>query len=85
MAKINELPIDITARLTVSDEMADRCLALLEWWQNDHNEQRLMATTNADGSIHLYREMKDNAPYSIRNLGNGIFEKVYGNDPSTGD
>lgn len=55
----NDLTIDVTARLTVSDEIADRCLVLLEWWQNDHNEQQIMATTNADGSIHLYRELKN--------------------------
>ena len=59
--KIDELTIDVTARMTVSDETADRCLALLEWWQNDHAEQRLMATTNADGSIHLYRELKNDS------------------------
>lgn len=80
-----ELKVEVSACLTVTDEMADRCLALLEWWQNDHAEQRLMATTNDDGSIHLYREKKDNAPYSLRNLGNGAFEKVYDNDSSTGD
>lgn len=55
----NDLTIDVTARITVSDEIADRCLVLLEWWQNDHAEQRLMATANADGSIHLYRELKN--------------------------
>lgn len=54
-----ELKVEVSACLTVSDEMADRCLALLEWWQNDNAEQRLMATTNADGSIHLYRECKN--------------------------
>lgn len=58
MAK-NNLTIDVMARLTVSDEMADRCLALLEWWQNDHADQCLMATTNADGSIHMYRKLKN--------------------------
>lgn len=83
--KIDELTIDVTARITVSDEIADRCLALLEWWQNDHAEQRLMATTNADGSIHLYREKKESVPYSLRYLGNGKYEKVYENDSSTGD
>ena len=84
MAK-SELKVEISACLTVSDEMADRCLALLEWWQNDHVEQRLMATTNADGTIHLYREKKECSPYSIRDLGNGMWEKVYNNDPSTSD
>lgn len=85
MAKISELKVEVSACLTVSDEMADRCLALLEWWQNDHNDQRLMATTNPDGSIHLYREKKDNAPYSLRNLGNGVFEKGYDDDSAASD
>ena len=58
MTNIDELTIEVAARMTVSDETADRCLALLEWWQKDHAEQRLMASTNADGSIHLYREIK---------------------------
>lgn len=57
----NELIVNVEARLTVSDEIADRCLSLLEWWQNDHAEQRLMATKNADGSIHLYRELKNDS------------------------
>ena len=63
MAK-GELSIDISAQLTVSDEMADRCLVLLEWWQKGNPNQRLMGETNADGSIHLYREQKNDTPTS---------------------
>lgn len=81
----SELTVEVSANLTVSDKMADRCLALLEWWQNDHNEQRLMATTNADGSIHLYREKKESALYSLRSLGDGTFERVYYNDKTSSD
>lgn len=54
-----ELKVEVSACLTVSDEMADRCLALLEWWQNDHSEQRIMGTTNPDGSMRFYRELKN--------------------------
>lgn len=75
MAK-TDLTIDVEARITVSNEMADRCLALLEMWQKDHCDQRLMATENADGSIHLYRERKECSQYTLRNMGNGVFEKV---------
>ena len=75
MAK-TDLTIDVEARITVSNEMADRCLALLEMWQKDHCDQRLMATENADGSIHLYRERKECSAYSLRNMGNGVFETV---------
>lgn len=53
-----ELTVDVTARLTVSDEMADRCLTLLEWWAKDHPEQNIMGKTNKDGSLHLYRKFK---------------------------
>lgn len=59
-----DLTIDVEARITVSNEMADRCLALLEMWQKDHRDQRLMATNNADGSIHLYRDKKEYFPHS---------------------
>ena len=75
MAK-TDLTIDVEARITVSNEMADRCLALLEMWQKDHCDQRLIATENADGSIHLFREEKERSPYSLKNIGNGIFEKA---------
>lgn len=53
------LKIEVSVGLTVSNEMADRCLALLEWWQNDHAEQRIMGTTNSDGSMRFYRELKN--------------------------
>lgn len=76
MAK-TDLTIDVEARITVSNEMADRCLALLEMWQKDHREQRIMATERADGSIHLYRERKEPSPNTLKDLGNGMFEKVY--------
>lgn len=66
--KLDELTVDVTARLTVSDETADRCLRLLEMWQIDHPEQRLKATTEEDGSFRLYRE---------------TWEKVYADDPTT--
>lgn len=54
MAK--DITIEVAATLTVSDEMADRCLALLEWWQDDHPEQRLTSVTSSGGSTHIYRE-----------------------------
>lgn len=82
---ISELTVEVGANLTVSDKMADRCLALLEWWQNDHNEQMLMATINADGTIHLYREKKESAPYSLRNIGNAMNEKECENDKTASD
>lgn len=43
MAK--ELTIDVNARLTVSDEMASRCLRLLEMWQNDNPDKMIIRDT----------------------------------------
>lgn len=43
MAK--ELTIDVNARLTVSDEMASRCLRLLEMWQNDNPDKMIICDT----------------------------------------
>lgn len=44
-----DLTIEVTAKLTVSDEMARRCLKLLEMWQNDNPDkyiqgEKLMTT-----------------------------------------
>ena len=66
----NSLAVEVTARLTVSDEMADRCLVLLEWWQKDHAEQRILGTNNADGSVHFYRE-----PVNDETTGNRLSEE----------
>ena len=34
-----DLTIEVTAKLTVSDETARRCLKLLEMWQNDNPDK----------------------------------------------
>lgn len=34
-----DLTIEVTAKLTVSDEMARRCLKLLEMWQEDNPDK----------------------------------------------
>lgn len=35
----NKLNIDVNARVTVSDDMAERCLRLLEMWQEDNPDK----------------------------------------------
>ena len=60
--KAQDLTIDVNAALTVSDVMADRCLRLLEMWQADHPDQRLMSSEDANGAYKLYREYR---PYKI--------------------
>ena len=42
MAKVKELTVDVTARMTVSDETACRCLRLLEMWMDDHPEAAII-------------------------------------------
>lgn len=38
MAKLDELTIEVAAKLTVSDETANRCMALLEMWMHDNDD-----------------------------------------------
>lgn len=42
MAKTNELTVDVTAKLTVSDEAAKRCMALLEMWMDDNPDRNIV-------------------------------------------
>lgn len=35
----DRLTVDVTARLTVPDETIDRCLRLLEMWQEDNPDK----------------------------------------------
>lgn len=48
MAKLKELNVDVTARLTVSDETAERCLRLLEMWQADNPAKKIEGQWLAD-------------------------------------
>lgn len=41
MAKIDDLTINVTPRITVSDETAERCLRLLEMWQKDNPDKKI--------------------------------------------
>lgn len=41
--KAKELTIDVYAKVTVLDEMAERCLRLLEMWQNDNPDKVIIA------------------------------------------
>ncbi len=49
MAKIDDLTINVTPRITVSDETAERCLRLLEMWQNDNPDKRIQGEWMAGG------------------------------------
>ena len=42
MAKLSEVTVDVSARLTVTDETANRCLRMLEMWQADNPAKRII-------------------------------------------
>ena len=42
MAKCDELTVEVTAKLTVSDETAKRCMALLEMWMDDNPDKNIV-------------------------------------------
>ncbi len=42
MAKTNELTIDVTTKLTISDEAAKRCMVLLEMWMDDNPDRNIV-------------------------------------------
>lgn len=59
MSKVTDLTIDVTAKMTVDRETADRCLRMLEWYANDNNELALMGDRDNEGKIHLYFKRVD--------------------------
>ena len=46
---INDVRVNITANITVSDEVAERCLRLLEMWQEDNMEKCIVSERLPDG------------------------------------
>lgn len=46
---INDVRISVTANITVSDEMAERCLRLLEIWQDDNADKKIIGEKLPDG------------------------------------
>lgn len=42
MAKLDELTIEVATKLTVSDETANRCMALLEMWMHDNPDKNIV-------------------------------------------
>lgn len=53
MAKLKDLTIDVTASLTVSDDMAERCLRLLEMWQADNPEKKIEGEWLTDNKVEF--------------------------------
>lgn len=41
MANLKDLTVTVNAKLTVSDETAERCMRLLEMWQSDNPDRKI--------------------------------------------
>ena len=58
MAK--EITVNVGVKMTVSDEMACRCLRILEMWQNDNPDKIIIRdtihTTDGDRFVYMIRE-----------------------------
>lgn len=50
----NEITIDVNANITVPDKTIERCLKLLEMWQEDNPDKYIEGHTNPDGTT-FYR------------------------------
>ena len=65
----NEVTVDVNARLVVSDETAERCLRILEMWQNDNPLKGFCKERTKDGKIvfHMvdYTKEKITEPYKL--------------------
>lgn len=48
MAKRDELTIEVATKLTVSDETANRCMALLEMWMHDNPDKNIVCDLSKD-------------------------------------
>lgn len=57
--KPGKLEITVDASVSVSQESAARCLRILEWFVNDHNELRVMGETDSSGCQHFWFERRD--------------------------
>lgn len=52
MPKAGNINVEVQAKITVSDETAERCLRLLEIWQEDNPDKNIVVDCDAmnDGS-----------------------------------
>ena len=51
-----EITVNVGIKMTVSDEMACRCLRVLEMWQNDNPDKNIICDTihTTDGDRFIY-------------------------------
>lgn len=54
MAKIEEVTVEVRAAVTVPDETAEKCLRLLELWQDGNPDRRIYGDRDDEGVIRYY-------------------------------
>lgn len=52
------LSIEVQARVVVTDEMAERCLRLLEMWQDDNGNAKIIGERQPDGRTRFHLEVE---------------------------
>lgn len=57
--KADNLSVTVSAKLTITDETADRCLRLLEMWLADNSNYAIIGETDKQGTVRLKRIMLD--------------------------
>lgn len=81
---INDVRISVTANITVSDEMAERCLRLLEIWQDDNADKKIIGEKLSDGRtvfrIVTREGLADEADYEIESIPFEEWERRKKND-----
>lgn len=70
--KAEELTVEVKAKLTVSDETAERCLRLLEMWWNDNPDADIIKEIEKekDGityKLRIVRRSPESAIFKIMN------------------
>ena len=50
--KIDEINVEVSAEMRISDETVNRCLKLIQWWLNDNPDKMIEGgIRKADGKI----------------------------------
>lgn len=68
---INDVRISVTANITVTDEMAERCLRLLEIWQDDNADKKIIGELSNGRTVFRIvtrEEFADEAVAEIKSI-----------------
>ena len=55
-----KITVNVDVAFEVSNEVADKCLRILEFWQNSHATQEIARKTCEDGTVRFYRKEREN-------------------------